>query len=131
MAVRQTGWSMISSNSVQVRGRESRLAAGEEGVAGSPAFLTRCGQPAGTACSNAPLGLTVGGCCPTAHVCVSQEAQDLALVAHLATLAGSVPIVHFFDGFRTSHEINKVQGDGAVFSPQACCGTPRLESCAL
>ena len=37
-----------------------------------------------------------------------QEAQDLALVAHLATLAGSVPIVHFFDGFRTSHEINKV-----------------------
>ena len=53
MAVRQTGWTMISSNSVQ-------------------------------------------------------EAQDLALVAHLATLAGSVPIVHFFDGFRTSHEINKV-----------------------
>lgn len=38
-----------------------------------------------------------------------QQAQDLALVAHLATLAGSVPIVHFFDGFRTSHEINKVR----------------------
>lgn len=37
-----------------------------------------------------------------------QEAQDLALAAHLATLAGSVPIVHFFDGFRTSHEINKI-----------------------
>ena len=44
-------------------------------------------------------------------MCLSllQEAQDLALVAHLATLAGSVPIVHFFDGFRTSHEINKVR----------------------
>ncbi|KAL4418645.1 hypothetical protein ABPG77_005382, partial [Micractinium sp. CCAP 211/92] len=54
MAVRQTGWSMLSSHSVQ-------------------------------------------------------EAQDLALVAHLATLAGSVPVVHFFDGFRTSHEINKIE----------------------
>jgi pyruvate-ferredoxin/flavodoxin oxidoreductase len=41
--------------------------------------------------------------------CSVQEAQDLALVSHLATLAGSVPIVHFFDGFRTSHEINKVE----------------------
>ena len=38
-----------------------------------------------------------------------QEAQDLALVSHLATLAGSVPVVHFFDGFRTSHEINKAR----------------------
>ena len=37
-----------------------------------------------------------------------QEAQDLALVAHLATLRSSVPYVHFFDGFRTSHEINKI-----------------------
>lgn len=37
-----------------------------------------------------------------------QEAHDLALVAHLATLAGSVPVLHFFDGFRTSHEVNKV-----------------------
>lgn len=54
MAVRQTGWSMLSSHSVQ-------------------------------------------------------EAQDLALVSHLATLAGSVPVVHFFDGFRTSHEINKIE----------------------
>ncbi|EFN55341.1 hypothetical protein CHLNCDRAFT_134349 [Chlorella variabilis] len=41
-----------------------------------------------------------------------QEAQDLALVSHLATLAGSVPIVHFFDGFRTSHEINKASAAG-------------------
>ncbi len=37
-----------------------------------------------------------------------QETMDLALVAHLATLKASVPFVHFFDGFRTSHEISKV-----------------------
>ncbi|KAI8468670.1 MAG: thiamine diphosphate-binding protein [Monoraphidium minutum] len=38
-----------------------------------------------------------------------QEAQDMALVAHLATFKARVPFVHFFDGFRTSHEINKVR----------------------
>ena len=32
----------------------------------------------------------------------------MALVAHLASLRSSVPFVHFFDGFRTSHEINKI-----------------------
>jgi pyruvate-ferredoxin/flavodoxin oxidoreductase len=37
-----------------------------------------------------------------------QEAQDLALVAHAATLKGRLPIIHFFDGFRTSHEIAKI-----------------------
>ncbi|MBQ4558061.1 MAG: pyruvate:ferredoxin (flavodoxin) oxidoreductase [Clostridia bacterium] len=37
-----------------------------------------------------------------------QEAMDMALVAHLATLKSSVPFVHFFDGFRTSHEINSI-----------------------
>ena len=37
-----------------------------------------------------------------------QEAQDLALVAHAAALASRVPFVHFFDGFRTSHEIQKI-----------------------
>lgn len=37
-----------------------------------------------------------------------QEAMDLALVAHLSTLKSRVPFVHFFDGFRTSHEIQKV-----------------------
>ena len=35
-----------------------------------------------------------------------QEAQDLALIAHAATLESRVPFLHFFDGFRTSHEIN-------------------------
>eukprot|EP00192_Tetraselmis_astigmatica_P000701 CAMPEP_0117666264 /NCGR_PEP_ID=MMETSP0804-20121206/10277_1 /TAXON_ID=1074897 /ORGANISM="Tetraselmis astigmatica, Strain CCMP880" /LENGTH=1326 /DNA_ID=CAMNT_0005473785 /DNA_START=664 /DNA_END=4644 /DNA_ORIENTATION=+ len=53
MAVRQTGWAMISSHNVQ-------------------------------------------------------EAHDLALAAHLATLRSSIPFVHFFDGFRTSHEINSI-----------------------
>ncbi len=37
-----------------------------------------------------------------------QEAQDLALIAHAATLEARVPFVHFFDGFRTSHEITKI-----------------------
>ncbi len=38
-----------------------------------------------------------------------QEAMDLGLVAHLASIDASVPFVHFFDGFRTSHEIQKVE----------------------
>jgi pyruvate-ferredoxin/flavodoxin oxidoreductase len=37
-----------------------------------------------------------------------QEAHDLALVAHAATLQTRVPFVHFFDGFRTSHELNTI-----------------------
>lgn len=39
-----------------------------------------------------------------------QEAMDLALVSHLATLKTKVPFLHFFDGFRTSHEIDKIDG---------------------
>ena len=38
-----------------------------------------------------------------------QEAMDLAAVAHLATIKSSVPFIHFFDGFRTSHEIQKIE----------------------
>jgi pyruvate-ferredoxin/flavodoxin oxidoreductase len=38
-----------------------------------------------------------------------QEAADLALVAHAATLGARVPFLHFFDGFRTSHEIQRVE----------------------
>ncbi|HXP91475.1 MAG TPA: pyruvate:ferredoxin (flavodoxin) oxidoreductase [Fibrobacteria bacterium] len=53
MAVRQTGWAMLASNSVQ-------------------------------------------------------EAHDFALISQAATLESRVPFVHFFDGFRTSHEINKI-----------------------
>ena len=38
-----------------------------------------------------------------------QEAQDLALIAHAATLKARIPFLHFFDGFRTSHEISKIE----------------------
>ena len=38
-----------------------------------------------------------------------QECADMALVAHMATLKSSIPFLHFFDGFRTSHEINKIE----------------------
>ncbi|MGN1050703.1 MAG: pyruvate:ferredoxin (flavodoxin) oxidoreductase [Acutalibacteraceae bacterium] len=37
-----------------------------------------------------------------------QEVMDLSAVAHLATIKGRVPFLHFFDGFRTSHEIQKI-----------------------
>ena len=37
-----------------------------------------------------------------------QAAQDLALVSHAATLKSRVPFIHFFDGFRTSHEVSKI-----------------------
>lgn len=37
-----------------------------------------------------------------------QEAQDMAAVAHLATLESRIPFLHFFDGFRTSHSIQKI-----------------------
>src|SRR6266498_2670959 len=37
-----------------------------------------------------------------------QEAQDFALIAHTATLESRIPFLHFFDGFRTSHEISKI-----------------------
>ena len=45
-----------------------------------------------------------------AMLCASsvQEAQDFALISHIATLQSRVPFIHFFDGFRTSHEINKI-----------------------
>jgi pyruvate-ferredoxin/flavodoxin oxidoreductase len=36
-----------------------------------------------------------------------QEAGDMALISHIATLESRIPFMHFFDGFRTSHEINK------------------------
>jgi pyruvate-ferredoxin/flavodoxin oxidoreductase len=53
-----------------------------------------------------------------------QEAQDLALIAHAATLEARVPFLHFFDGFRTSHELATIVGlaEGeiaAVLDPDA------------
>ncbi len=37
-----------------------------------------------------------------------QEAQDMALISHAATLRARIPFLHFFDGFRTSHEVSKI-----------------------
>jgi pyruvate-ferredoxin/flavodoxin oxidoreductase len=37
-----------------------------------------------------------------------QEAHDMALIAQAATLESRIPFIHFFDGFRTSHEVNKI-----------------------
>jgi pyruvate-ferredoxin/flavodoxin oxidoreductase len=38
-----------------------------------------------------------------------QEAHDMAAVAHAATLETRIPFLHFFDGFRTSHEVAKIE----------------------
>ena len=38
-----------------------------------------------------------------------QEAMDMALIAHAAALESRIPFLHFFDGFRTSHEVNKIE----------------------
>lgn len=38
-----------------------------------------------------------------------QESMDLALIAHIATLKSRIPFMHFFDGFRTSHEVSKIE----------------------
>jgi len=55
----------------------------------------------------------VMACRPTGFAILAsnspQEAHDLAAVAHAATLRGRVPFLHFFDGFRTSHELQKVR----------------------
>ncbi len=55
----------------------------------------------------------VMGCRQTGFAMLSsasvQEVMDLALVSHLSTLKASVPFLHFFDGFRTSHEVQKIE----------------------
>src|SRR5208283_5071494 len=38
-----------------------------------------------------------------------QEAMDMALIAHASSLESRIPFLHFFDGFRTSHEVNKIE----------------------
>ena len=45
-----------------------------------------------------------------------QEVMDLAGVAHLAAIKTRIPFMHFFDGFRTSHEIQKVEVMDTKFS---------------
>jgi pyruvate-ferredoxin/flavodoxin oxidoreductase len=55
----------------------------------------------------------VMACRPTGFAMLSsgsvQEAQDFACIAHAATLESRVPFLHFFDGFRTSHEVAKIR----------------------
>src|SRR5271165_4997351 len=53
------------------------------------------------ACRQAGLALLASGSV--------QEAHDFAAVAHAATLRARIPFLHFFDGFRTSHEVNRVE----------------------
>ena len=48
------------------------------------------------------------GCCILSSSNVN-DAQNLAAVAHLSAIKGSLPFIHFFDGFRTSHELNVVE----------------------
>ena len=48
------------------------------------------------------------GCAMLAEASV-QEVMDLAAVAHLAAIKGRIPFINFFDGFRTSHEIQKIE----------------------
>ena len=48
------------------------------------------------------------GCCMLCESSV-QEVMDLTPVAHLAAMKGSLPFINFFDGFRTSHEIQKIE----------------------
>ena len=63
-----------------------------------------------------------------------QEVMDLAAVAHLAAIKGRVPFMNFFDGFRTSHEMQKVELCGITTTWPIWCdlrgreGIPR--SCA-
>ena len=55
----------------------------------------------------------VMGCRQTGFVMLCsnnvQQVMDLAAVAHLSTIAGKLPMMHFFDGFRTSHEYQKIR----------------------
>ncbi|WAW15587.1 pyruvate:ferredoxin (flavodoxin) oxidoreductase [Peptostreptococcus equinus] len=54
------------------------------------------------------MAARMSGCCLLASGSV-QEVADIAPVAHLAAIEGRLPFIHFFDGFRTSHEIQKVE----------------------
>lgn len=53
-----------------------------------------------------------------------QEAQDFAAIAHVATLKSRVPFLHFFDGFRTSHELNGID----LLSEESLRGLIDMES---
>ena len=53
-----------------------------------------------------------------------QEAQDLAAIAQAATLESRVPFLHFFDGFRTSHEVSKIEAARRRRCCAACSTSP-------
>ncbi len=53
------------------------------------------------ACRQTGVAMLAGG--------TVQEAHDMAAIAHVATLKSRIPFIHFFDGFRTSHEINRIE----------------------
>lgn len=67
-----------------------------------------------------------------AMLCASsvQEAADFALCAHIAALRGSVPFLHFFDGFRTSHELQRVSWPMTGKWPPSCPGQASRPSAA-
>jgi hypothetical protein len=113
MAVRQTGWAMLCAHGVQVRGTHDYC------LSPTPlsAQATSTAQQGALHAVKATVGMrpnltlsfvqrTWNACfsCSLTPVCqpssCPQEAQDMALVSHLATLKASVPFVHFFDGFR-------------------------------
>ena len=52
-----------------------------------------------------------------------QEAHDFAAIAHAATLRARVPFLHFFDGFRTSHEVAKIEILNDEDLPRRWCRT--------
>jgi len=71
-----------------------------------------------------------------------QEVHDFALIAQAATLEARVPFVHFFDGFRTSHEVQKIEilpddtmramiADELVLQHRARALSPITRSCAV
>src|SRR5947209_6577298 len=76
------------------------------------------------ACRQAGLALLCSGSV--------QEAHDLALVAHAATLKSRIPFLHFFDGFRTSHELAKIEeltdGDLAALLPEELVAAHRARA---
>src|SRR3954449_1754998 len=61
-----------------------------------------------------------------------QEVQDFALIAQVAALESRVPFLHFFDGFRTSHEVNKIEqltaDDMRAMIPDALAQAPRARA---
>jgi pyruvate-ferredoxin/flavodoxin oxidoreductase len=61
-----------------------------------------------------------------------QEAHDFAAVAHAASLSSRIPFMHFFDGFRTSHEVGKIElipdDDLQAMMPEAAIHAHRARS---